>query len=199
MTTATTDLTGTRVPIRVLGVDAGMMAISTRYQFPDDDQYDEICDLLFKNRDRAFVKDNLVVSSSGLGDGGYQLVHVVDGDGQVRGVEVLFVCKAVEDEVERRAQDRGIVEPPDLKKLWDPDAHPDEKKKASRAYETYRGLIDEIDREVFEEMLPSYLPEGEGKVVGQLECKFGHVSAGDPCYGGPTYVCLLYTSDAADE
>lgn len=185
-----TDLTGTRVPIRVLGVDAGMMAISTRRQFPDDEHYDWICDKLSETYggDRGFVNNDLAVSSSGVGDGGYQLVHVVGDDGVVRGVEVIFLTPAVDAEVERRAAAGGIVEPLDLKKLWDPEAHPDEKEKASRAYDRYRDQINEIDRAVFDEMLPAYLPEGEGHVLGQLECRFGHVSAGDPCYGGATYV-----------
>src|ERR1044072_5786551 len=101
----TTDLAGTRVPLKTLSVDAGMMAISTRspaatrHQFPTEGDYDLICDHLYANKDKGFVDDNLAVSSSGVGDGGYDLVHVVGPDGAVRGIEVIFLhAKAIDDE-----------------------------------------------------------------------------------------------------
>lgn len=181
------DATGTRRPIQILGVDAGMMALST-YRFPDDAHYDSICDRLHHNHE-AFATDSLVVSSSGLGDGSYDLVYVLDEAGKVKGIEVVFVTLAIDALVEARTADTRPTEE-EYKLAFTREADTatfDAKQAAKDKVDLHFAHCSSVNAELTEKMLPTLEPEGDPKVVGTVGCRNGHVSAGDPCYGSPSW------------
>lgn len=185
MTTKTFDASGTRRPITMLGVDAGMMALST-YRFPDDSEYDSVCDRLHGD---AFATGTLVVSSSGVGDGGYDLVHVVDEAGAVKGIEVVFLTPAIDDLTDERT---APTKPPeavmDLAFSRDVAADDPEREAARALVDAWFKYSGEVRGALLDELLSGQAPEGEPRVVGTLKCPTGSVSAGDPCYGGASWV-----------
>lgn len=78
--------------IKVLGVDAGTMAVCDAKVFPEDDN-----DAWMDYGRHGSIMGGMAVSSTGIGDGGYELFRLADG----AGFEVVFLAP---DDVEEQAQ-----------------------------------------------------------------------------------------------
>lgn len=78
---------------REAGVDSGQMSISDGESFhylPHAD-YDRACKLTCSKESAGVVNDYAVVSSSGYGDGGYEVKVAKTRNGTLVGVEVVFI------------------------------------------------------------------------------------------------------------
>lgn len=83
---------GTR-PVNPSGyanVDSGQMSVSDGGQFHllPGELYDDVCR---RTRPAAIIEDFAVVSNSGIGDGGYEVLISVDCQGKLNAVEIVFL------------------------------------------------------------------------------------------------------------
>jgi len=83
--------------IGVAGVDSGQMSISDadKFHLLPGDLYDLVCD---KTSPAGIIEDFAVVSSTGYGDGGYDVVVSKDENGRAFAVEVVFIAEEDDDE-----------------------------------------------------------------------------------------------------
>lgn len=76
-----------------LGVDSGQMGIIDINGYFDDDEnpewYDRICDLTMSQG--GIIDGNGVVSSTGYGDGSYDLYTHKNSDGKIDAIRVVFI------------------------------------------------------------------------------------------------------------
>jgi hypothetical protein len=149
MTTAALSLTGTerRRRIGLVGVDAGTMAIAGNVRdFPPGlDWWDE-----------QGARHNVAHSTTGYGDGGYDVFEVVAEGGEVRGLEVVFMSPSLEAKV-TKTDDMS----------WDEHSR----------------LFNDLFDEMVPAIDPA--SESQSCVLGSLSVG-GQVGVGDPCYGGPS-------------
>lgn len=167
---------GIRSTIGVAGVDSGTMAIAPGRHHP-----------VFGGLDHDVARDGglddgAAVSSTGWGDGGYDVVTVAaEPGGPTTGVEVVFMSRAIDDAVDEALAD---LPTPDFDQLV---ANPD-RSDLRDAYHAWNGERSRRTDRVYEAMLPTLHPADSehAQVVGDLDVADGAVCVGDPCYGDPT-------------
>lgn len=172
---------GTRRSVGIVGVDSGTMCIATG-RFPD--KYSDCFH-------QAAASDGYAVSSSGYGDGGYDLVVVEGSDGTARGVEVVFISTAIEAFVEEAAE-AELGPGPSEDELHAFYRHTLADESARRRIATHLDSLRDITGRVWEEKLAGLHPADDtvAQVLGELEVN-GPVGVGDPCYGGPSKTLTL--------
>ena len=191
-------LSGTerRESIGMVGVDSGTMAIGAANRFPDPDVewYDHV----------GRVHDGVAYSSAGYGDGGYDAMLVKSVDGEVVGVEAIFICAEADALAEKMVEVSGVhqLSREELRELLSGEPN-EELQDASKAMTEARSAAFE---KAYEEILPTHCPtrDSEPQVLGTIKVA-GSVGIGDPCYGSPTqhaelpagsYVAVVWNVDA---
>lgn len=175
----TIDTTGVRSSIGHVGVDAGLMTIASDHRFPGEEAIDRLDHKSYPTMER---KSNYVISSSGVGDGGYDVVLVKRG-GTAVGVEVLFISEAAEARGEEMRRDVGLESPPT--EAWRSQAEADRK-----AVNAYWNAAQAIYTKAWDEVALSVEPEGTPHYLGVLTITEGF-SIGDPCYGAASEFVAL--------
>lgn len=86
-----------------LGVDAGVAGFYDRIAFESElkEHYEEICELTF-GKEQAGCFNSGVISSSGFGDGGYELFVQRNALGEVVAAKIVFIP---EDDFEEEEED----------------------------------------------------------------------------------------------
>lgn len=101
----------------IIGVDSGQAGIFDLTVFRNDEVsmsstflsseaqeekgekwYSHICDLTLETNERAGITKGGVVSSSGYGDGGYELFTIRDENDSVVAIKIVFIGDEVEEE-----------------------------------------------------------------------------------------------------
>lgn len=162
-----------------VGVDSGTMVIAAG-EFPS---HEEASGRNWECHDQCV--GNYVVSTTGVGDGGYDVAIVEDVNGPT-GLEVVFLCPTILTEIERRV---------DLPKPTDEeygqffgrlrDGCPQEVFDKVVAYDD---RTRELGNAIWDELFPTIDPANDStpKVLGEVLVS-GQVKIGDPCYGDASY------------
>lgn len=168
---------GTRHRVGTVGVDSGTMALATG-AFPAEAYADGL-------------RHGALVSGSGYGDGGYDVVDVVDANGARRGVEVVFFSPRIEAAAEERAvRELGRRPSHEERVAYYREAPMDDL--VRRQIRAYLEAERELELAVWHERLLEVHPadDGPGEVLGEVEVQ-GFVDIGDPCYGTPSLTTEL--------
>jgi hypothetical protein len=166
-----TNAIGTRRSCGSVGVDAGLMVIAADHAFPGEAAID---DLDFHDYPTMKQRQRYAISSSGIGDGGYDVL-VVERAGTIVGVEVLFICNAAEQLTERYRDEAGLVQPEG--EMWRSTEQADRD-----VCNAYWQAMNKLFAQAWAEVALTTPPEGTPHVLGALTVHEG-VSIGDPCYG----------------
>lgn len=162
-----------------VGVDSGTMVIAGG-DFPD---HAEASGRNWECHDQCV--GNYVVSTTGIGDGGYDVAIVEDANGPT-GLEVVFLVPAISAEIERRID---VPKPTDEEYGLFFGRH-----QAECSQEIYDKVVlhdrrsQEIGNAIWDELFPTIDPANDStpKVLGEVLVS-GQVQIGDPCYGGASY------------
>ena len=191
----TENANGTRAPAGRVSVDSGTVAIANAGQFPDDPTHP-----------LPGVGSGWVATTSGYGDGGYDVLRVVDADGVVVGVEVVFISPTLE-----AASAHAVVAElgegctqEELFAYWDGTLD------ASTTRRVLQRMAAEqpITQRVWEEGLAGLHPvaDATARLLGQIDIS-GQVGVGDPGYEVPSlelevtpgiYDAVAWTFDAGE-
>jgi hypothetical protein len=191
----TVNVSGSRRVCKTVGVDAGLMVIAADRAFPGEEAID---DLDLKDYPTKKRSQRYVISSSGVGDGGYAVV-LVERSGTAVGVEVLFISEAAEALADSMQKEIGLESPPS--EMWRSEAPADRK-----AVNAYWEAVQTIFNKAWEQVALSVDPEGIPHVLGTLTIHQGF-AIGDPCYGSESafvscpagnYEAIAWTGDVDD-
>lgn len=183
--TATTPLTfdpawavGDRASEALLAVDAGTMCIATT--FPAEDTWLGG----FDDNGPGWSGPGWGCSTTGYGDGGYDLLTVTGADGTLTGVEVMFLSPALEAAAE--AADTGPV-PTEAEKQAVYNRTADAATTAK--YHAWLSAGQQALNAAWEQLATTIDPASESTphpVTELTVADGGALLIGDPCYGHPS-------------
>ena len=191
----TENANGTRSPAGRVSVDSGTVAIANGGQFPD-----------YLTQPLPSVGKGWVATTSGYGDGGYDVLRVVDADGAVVGVEVVFISPTLEAagaQALLAELGEGCTKEQRFA-YWDGtlDDH------AARRVRQRMAAEQPIRQRVWDEGLAGLHPAADAtpRLLGRIAIS-GQVDVGDPCYEVPslevevtpgTYDAVAWMFDAGE-
>jgi hypothetical protein len=132
---------------------------------------------------------SFVSSSSGWGDGGYEVWALTDTSGTICGVEVVFLCTGPELASETILAESGLtLDEATAAAVYSGTATP-----AQRAdFDGYQEVFQTVYNRLWNEAVLNTPPEQDATAVldGELATA-GTLGIGDPCYGGPSFTIAV--------
>lgn len=174
---------GVRLSRATVGVDSGTMVVAGG-RFPSDGEYDDVVGGELPRIGRSWA-----ASTSGYGDGGYDVVEVQGPDGEPRGCEVVFLSATIDAAAtERLGAEDGQPSEAEMRSYYDRAASEETRTKVGRWHEVERRVYDAVWTELLGGLHPA--DEATALALGTLELT-DEAQVGDPCYGGPSAVLAL--------
>ena len=173
---------GFRRYIQTIGVDSGTMAIGGD-RFPDRGSWDRYLDCMMESSlDGVF--EGAIFSSTGWGDGGYEVLAVESTGGALVGVEVVFICRPAEAACLQAIEKAGITID---NAVIDRACRGEASKGDEGAYREYSEQTRVVGGPAWAAALADAHPACTATPVvrGRIQVR-GYLEIGDPCYGGPS-------------
>lgn len=169
---------GDRRSIGIVGVDGGVMMLAAVGRFRPDELDGPI----------PAAGDGWVISGTGYGDGGYDVVEVVH-DGEVTGVEVVFLCPEVDaacDSMLDELMPRPTME--ERLAFADGSASADLSERVSK----WEHLASTTSTELWDTLALTVHPADSTvpQVLGDFAVAEA-VEVGDPCYGSSSKIVAV--------